>query len=402
MKHACLVALLTAIAPPIAAEQVFSENIIVSGVLCAGGDCAAGESFGDEELKLKENFTDLLFEDTSTSVGFPTTDWMLTANDAGYLGESHFSVKDMDTGWTPFRVEGGARSNALVVDNLGYVGVGTQMPFKHLHIVDGYRPTIRFEQDGSLGETPATWDILTYENAFIVKDATNAKNPFVIESNAPEYSLYVHRDRKIGFGTGSPEASLHIHGYLGKAQVLVHEVSSTTAPRPLLSLQNNGRPEILLGNTDTNGEWSFGAGTNFILKQGPVGTPGSAKTRLFMIDPAGNATLSGTLTTGGSTCGGGCDAVFSDNYDLPSITDHAEQMFALGHLPNVGPTPEGAPVDVTDKLGRVLNELEHAHIYIAQQEDRIATLAAQLAALRAEQKAEIAALAARLTEIDSD
>ena len=35
---------------------------------------------------------------------------------------------------------------------------------------------------------------------------------------------------------------------------------------------------------------------------------------------------------------------------------------ALGHLPNDGPTRPGEPWDVTDKLGRVLNELEHAHL----------------------------------------
>ncbi|MEZ5714070.1 MAG: hypothetical protein R3D85_02175 [Paracoccaceae bacterium] len=133
----------------------------------------------------------------------------------------------------------------------------------------------------------------------------------------------------------------------------------------------------------TRGEWSFGAGTNFILKQGAVGSASNAKTKLFEVTDTGNAILTGTLTTGGTTCGGGCDAVFEPDYPLPSIADHAAQMRALGYLPNVGPTPEGAPFDLTDKLGRMLNELEHAHLYIAQQDARIARLEAQLATVLA-------------------
>ena len=104
--------------------------------------------------------------------------------------------------------------------------------------------------------------------------------------------------------------------------------------------------------------------------------------------------VAGTLTTSGTTCGGGCDAVFSDDYDLPSIRDHADRMFALGHLPNVGPTVENAPINISDKLGRMLNELEHAHIYIARLEADDTALRAELAAMRAAQAALLARLAA--------
>ena len=41
-------------------------------------------------------------------------------------------------------------------------------------------------------------------------------------------------------------------------------------------------------------------------------------------------------------------------------------MWAKGYLPAVGPTTPGAPLNVAEKLGAVLNELEHAHIYIEQ------------------------------------
>jgi hypothetical protein len=114
-----------------------------------------------------------------------------------------------------------------------------------------------------------------------------------------------------------------------------------------------------------------------------VGSASNAKTKLFEIDPAGHATLTGTLTTGGTSCGGGCDAVFSEEYDLPSIDDHVREMYALGYLPTVGPTLEDQPINVSDKLGRMLNELEKAHIYIGQLQSQNDALQDRLAALEA-------------------
>ena len=82
--------------------------------------------------------------------------------------------------------------------------------------------------------------------------------------------------------------------------------------------------------------------------------------------------------------------MFSPDYDLPSVKEHAEAMFALGYLPNVGPTIENEPINISDKLGRMLNELEHAHIFIGQ-----------LHRENAEQKAKIAALTARLDALET-
>ncbi|MEZ5716831.1 MAG: hypothetical protein R3D85_17770, partial [Paracoccaceae bacterium] len=69
------------------------------------------------------------------------------------------------------------------------------------------------------------------------------------------------------------------------------------------------------------------------------------------------------------------------------------------------------PINVTDKLGRMLNELEHAHLYIAQlerengaQTDLIASLKAEQATQRAAQHraiAELAVIAARLAALEA-
>jgi hypothetical protein len=54
-------------------------------------------------------------------------------------------------------------------------------------------------------------------------------------------------------------------------------------------------------------------------------------------------------------------------------------MWQKGHLPTVGPTPEDQPINVSDKLGRMLNELEKAHIYIDQLHRRLEALERDLA-----------------------
>ncbi len=80
----------------------------------------------------------------------------------------------------------------------------------------------------------------------------------------------------------------------------------------------------------------------------------------------GNMIITGTLTTGGPTCGGGCDKVFEADYDLPSIEEHSSLMWKNKHLPAIGPTEPSKPVNLSEQYGNMLNELEKAHIYIAQ------------------------------------
>ena len=87
------------------------------------------------------------------------------------------------------------------------------------------------------------------------------------------------------------------------------------------------------------------------------------------LDADGNMTIAGNLVTGGGgTCDPGpCDAVFDPAvYTVPSIEDHAALMWDNKYLPAVGPTRPGEPINVTLKLTRMLNELEHAHIYIEE------------------------------------
>lgn len=381
-----------------AADQVFLDDVIVNGSLCVGLDCVNGESFGFDTIRLKENNLRIKFQDTSTSASFPSNDWQLTANDSSNGGANKFSIDDVSGSKTPFTVEAGAPSHSLYVDDGGRIGLGTSTPVVEIHSKDGDTPTLRLEQDGSSGFTAQTWDMAGNEANFFIRDATNGSQlPFRIQTGADTNSLYIASDNDVGIGTSSPDAALDVEDNsttqssfkvthtgaitAGTPIALLENSSGTAGIRRMLELKNNGGSFISLTNTAAaDNRWNIvhenNAPNRFIISNS-----GDADNELIL-DADGNMTLTGTITTSGGTCGGGCDRVFTAEYDLPSIEDHAAQMWANQYLPNVGPTEENTPINVSDKLGRMLNELEHAHIYIEQLNARIATLETHISSLK--------------------
>ncbi|MEZ5714069.1 MAG: hypothetical protein R3D85_02170 [Paracoccaceae bacterium] len=303
---------LACLAQPPAAQNAFG-NYSIAGNLCVGFGCTGSESFGyNDTLKLKYETNAILFDDTrAPASGFPAGDWRLKANDTFSGGASYFALVDADGAGAVLTVADGTRANALYIDSAGKAGFGTALPAATLHLVAGNTPAIRVEQDGSGGGTPYAWQLTGDDAGLRLSDLTAATVPVTLLPGAPGDALVLGGNGWLGLGTAAPAAGLHMLRADGAARLRIDETAATTAPRTLLSLANNGRPEIVMANTDTGGEWSFGAGTNFILKQGAVGTTSAAKTKLFEIDDSGNATLTGTLVTGGTTCGTGCDRVFA-------------------------------------------------------------------------------------------
>lgn len=377
------------------ADQQILDDLIVQGSICAGTDCSNGESFGFDTLRLKENNLRIKFQDTSNSASFPTNDWQITANDSGNGGQNKFSIDDIDGGRTPFTIEASAPSHSLYVDDGGRIGLRTSTPVVEMHMVSGDSPTLRLEQDGSSGFTPQTWDVAGNETNFFVRDATNGSRlPFKIRPSAPTNSIYVDTNGDIGLGTASPDAGLHVINN----SMLVESGDSGVAPTGLLDVRggdlnvagdgtaggtltvsNAGTAQVVLSDSSDAGPdlKMVLAGGTFRLSF--AGT-GNAEMELF---DNGNMIIPGNLiTTGGGgacTVADPCDAVFDPEvYQVPSIEEHAAKMWADKHLPAVGPTGPGIPVNVSEKMLRMLNELETAHIYIEQLNSRISELETRL------------------------
>jgi len=352
------------------ADQQILDDLIVDGSACVGFDCVNGESFGFDTIRMKENNVRLHFDDTSTTASFPGNDWRIIANDTSNGGTNHLSIEDSTAGRSPFRVEAGASANALVVEADSDIGIGTLNPVVELHVVDGDSPTLRLEQNGSSGFTPQTFDLVSNEANFFIRDVTNGSQlPFRIKPGADTDALFIAANNDVGVGTDSPTTSLHVRRSNATAKVRIEEANSTSIVRNLLQLVNNGGSSITMENSGSSHKWRIfhADNTNFLLSSN-----GSVADE-FVMDTSGNVTIAGTLTTAGS-CSVGCDRVFEEDYEILPIDERAEQMWANGYLPNVGPTAEDGPFNISDKMGRMLNELEHAHIYIAQLNDRINVL----------------------------
>ena len=80
----------------------------------------------------------------------------------------------------------------------------------------------------------------------------------------------------------------------------------------------------------------------------------------------------GLVTSGAGMCNPSpCDGVFLPSFTLEPIEEHAVFMWENSHLQGVGPTSEGAPLNVNRKIGGLINELEKAHIYIEQLNEKL-------------------------------
>jgi hypothetical protein len=193
------------------ADQVIADDLIVQYSACIGTDCVNGEDFGYDTLRLKENNLRLHFDDTSVSSGFPSNDWRIIINDSASGGAAYFAVEDATAGRQVFRIDAGARVDALHVDAAGRVGFGTANPATTVHLRNGNTPAIRLEQDGSGGFPPQAWDLAANEAGFYIQDVTNANlRPFRIRPGAPHNSLVINAGGDVGLGTDAPAGPFEV------------------------------------------------------------------------------------------------------------------------------------------------------------------------------------------------
>src|SRR6185436_8311907 len=89
-------------------------------------------------------------------------------------------------------------------------------------------------------------------------------------------------------------AALHVRRSTGQAKLLVEEKSPTVLARNLLQTRNNGASTFRFDNTATSQSWGFGSlnSGNFFVGS----TPGQPLA--LTLTPAGNLTLTGTLSQG--------------------------------------------------------------------------------------------------------
>ena len=162
----------------------------------------------------------------------------------------------------------------------------------------------------------------------------------------------------------------------------------------MITLRNAGAHAFQLDDTNVAGFWNFANANN--ESEFRISRSGTGNTEMKLTS-AGNLTIFGQLVTGGPTCMGGCDSVFDADYDLLSIGSHAGQMWKNKYLPAIGPIEPSKPVNLSDQFGNMLNELETAHIYIAQQHRSVVQLNEDKVTL----ESKVDSLESRLSELEA-
>lgn len=193
---------------PARAQTVFYEDVIVVGEICTGIDCTESESFGFDVLKLKENNTRILFDDTSTTTGFAATDWRLAANDTATGGVNRFSIEDATAATVPLTVRGGAPSHSLYINNLGRVGIGTSTPDARLDVEASGSSEIRLTTTGG-----NTWRLLNDATGFGIAQSGAAFRAVNVDTsgNMEIFGTLTQgssRDLKTGFAELDPREAL--------------------------------------------------------------------------------------------------------------------------------------------------------------------------------------------------
>ena len=233
--------------------------------------------------------------------------------------------------------------------------------------------------------TIATLAILLLSNAALCEDRLVVRDG-ATDTFKVDQSGKIFTNNYIGIGTKTPERAIHIKGSNALVRI---DRSADSCGFMLTRIDNSGN---VLKN------YFFGVaasgpneGNFFILDYGQA-TGGGTYNNVFNIDNDGNVgigtdTPAGKLDVNGSIYQSGgllhADYVFEKDYNLETIETHAKHMWVEKHLPSVPKATKNKHGDEIVEIGAhrrgLLEELEKAHIYIEQLNQRLNQLEKKLA-----------------------
>src|SRR5690554_3659930 len=172
-------------------------------------------------------------------------------------------------------------------------------------------------------------------------------------------ALFINHDGNVGVGTNSPEDKLHTYGdgvqrvffESGDGGPVQVRFRTDSQNRRFLAVNNANqvRSQLIFLDDRINFAGQTDSGANLWLSAGPNG-----------------------IISQGPSCDNPCDGVFDPEvFEVPDIKERAGQMWAQKYLPAIGPTKPSDPINMTEKVGGIIHELEVAHIYIEQLHDRL-------------------------------
>ena len=385
-------------------DQVIPDDLIVQASTCTGFDCVDGESFGFDTLRLKENNLRIHFDDTSSSAGYPANDWRIVANDSASGGANKLSIEDSTAGRNPMTIEAGTPANALYVDSTGNIGLSQSAPLLDLHLTQTDTPAVRLEQTNGGGFTAQTWDIGANEANFFVRDLTGGSRlSFRIRPGAPTSSIDISASGKVGIGTASPDAQLHVvgDGTLLKMHNTVanntftgiafyENITGTPTEKALINVIGStgggatGANGFQIWNS-ANGAMTFGTNNTErmrVTNAGSVGIGTSSPASKFHVSGGDIRVSTGSFIDDGTTLNVP-DYVFEDSYKLMPIGDLKNFIRENKHLPNVPNVDDvkANGVNLSKFQMQLLEKVEELTLYTLAQHEQNQELQKRIAAL---------------------
>lgn len=282
-----------------------------------------------------------------------------------YFGiEARFSLSNYATGGDifidardqiVFRSDGNTK---MTLFNNGDVGIGTDNPWFKLHVNGG---GLFMEESGGLFIRPDENKVnIGYHspsgyttNAIFSWDKTQFSGNFNILNG------------NVGIGTENPERLLHLAG--ANPRILI-EASSSNPEINFKSAGDAATDIWAIYKNSSTGDLHFYQNGNKLTLQKNTGNVGIGTTT-----PQGKLDVNGAIYQRGGVLH--ADYVFEENYQLESIEEHTDFMWKNRHLPAIPKaTVDENGIEIVEVGAHrkgIVEELEKAHIYISQLEEKL-------------------------------
>lgn len=245
-------------------------------------------------------------------------EWMIRNRNSYELNEARFEITSGVTfdangatiNSSPFAIEppdgessfAEAQHNALYIDEIGNIGMGTDEPSTNLDIrglLGISLASIELGQSYNVsGGTP-----LFGSKRFRISESGGNSDIFRIDGGAPSNSIRVASSGNVGVGTNSPQAPVHVVRDNNTAEFQIQDSGDALFSQALMRLASEAHPRFRFDNTsEADYRWeigTFGKGNNESLVAFKVGS-GMVQMRVFANGDAefeGDVTANGVLLT---------------------------------------------------------------------------------------------------------
>ena len=289
-------------------------------------------------------------------------------------------------------------STIINLDNDEYVGIGTSVPEKKLHVksindisISDPKGSIRIEDeyiDQVNAHRTSTWDIEPDVPRGTAQNQISFTELVKLNIGTPGMPvLTLTADGKVGIGTKNPQAKLEVKGSIsvydgdGNTSLFFGRESAPTGISGKWGIQYVDPGEISLQSLGELNFWIpygnniYGNNFMFLADDGNVGI-GTADPHGYKLAVNGHIIATGVIIQLHNDWTNYPDFVFSNNYKMIDLSELQEYIKKNNHLPDIPTAKEVSEsgLDLGEMNKKLLQKIEELTLYIIQQDERIKKL----------------------------